>query len=1016
MTKKTQFSLWSCLCWITCIFAQNSDTLVVNYFGHKQGLLQLNVKALTQDDKEYLWVGTEDGLHQFNGAEFKVYSDNPLEEHAIADDHIRDVHAVNDTLWIATNSHGISYYKQTEQQFHELDLSDFDSEVNISHKIFETPKHLFFSVKNHLICFNRSSKIYEVLSLPKSNTEVLVEDVLPLNDGWYWLAINKPGVIAYHPKNKQFKSVEELKDITVTKFYETDTSVWIGTIKGVYVYTKSTRKLVKVGGEFHVKDMIKKSDLELWLGTSSGVFTCDMPSHQIAELHLKDQFDKSYASVDLNEMYSDNKGNVWLGTEARGLLHYNQFKRIFTTQKIQFSQIDGQKISTFPFLKTTDGMLWITTDMGLVRYDEQLNSYIQYNSTKDDLIYALAEDGSGTLWAGGFSSGLLKYNTTTDSFKAYVHDENKSASLPDNDVIEIIPLSVNELLVCTWSGGINTFNIETEQFSPYLINGKKIDRARISLVDSKKNIWLGTDEGLYKIDANQQVTHYVNSTPEEQVLTSNRIFAVKEDSKGNIWVGTSSGITKIPSNYNSETTKYYKMEGFPNDFVYSLLIDANDNIWVSTNMGVSVLSVETERFTNYTSEDGLQSNEFNGKSGYKDTLGNFYFGGIDGYNVFNPNKLVSNTSLPQVHIESVALFNKPLTKIQDTMYFKSTENVLSFKFAALNYLNQDKCLYQYKMEGFDTDWSPVSKKQNTTYTNLSPGTYTFEVRATNDVGKWVDVPKRMTVVIIPMWYETLWFKLSVILLVITVITLWYYRKVQRLKEETVKLERLVNERTQDLKDKNIALADAYGVSVKQKENIQVLMKELSHRVKNNLQIISSLINIQANTTDDKESKDILEIAKNRVLTISFIQDQLESNIGEINLGEFIKSFTYKLTALVSKQPMLSYKTVFDIDDNCVGEFNTTLIGLILNELISNMAKYAFESNSESNMLKISCKKDENSRSIVLTIEDNGVGYTLNDVTPNSLGLELIREMIDQLDGQINTSTNNGVKNRIVIPY
>ena len=175
-------------------------------------------------------------------------------------------------------------------------------------------------------------------------------------------------------------------------------------------------------------------------------------------------------------------------------------------------------------------------------------------------------------------------------------------------------------------------------------------------------------------------------------MTSNRIFAINEDNNGFIWIGTSSGITKLNTS-TLQTEKFIKQKGFPNDFVYSLLIDEANNVWVSTNKGISVLNSKTKEFKNYTSEDGLQNNEFNGKSGYKDKDGYFYFGGIDGFNKFQPSQIKDYPYQPKVYFESVELFNTPIESTlrnNDTLYFKSDENVITLNYSSLSYLNPEK--------------------------------------------------------------------------------------------------------------------------------------------------------------------------------------------------------------------------------------------------------------------------------------------------------------------------------------
>ena len=263
-----------------------------------------------------------------------------------------------------------------------------------------------------------------------------------------------------------------------------------------------------------------------------------------------------------------------------------------------------------------------------------------------------------------------------------------------------------------------------------------------------------------------------------------------------------------------------------------MLIDEANNVWVSTNKGISVLNSKTKEFKNYTSEDGLQNNEFNGKSGYKDKDGYFYFGGIDGFNKFQPSQIKDYPYQPKVYFESVELFNTPIEstlRTNDTLYFKSDENVITLNFSSLSYLNPEKTFYRYKLDNFDESWSPSTQRQNATYTNLNPGEYTFYVSASQMTGQWSD-PKVLNIVVKPLWYQTIVFKILLVLCIFAMGVYIVLRETNALKRDKEKLSRLVDQRTQDLLLKNKALEKANKKTSQQKDNISFLMKELNHRV------------------------------------------------------------------------------------------------------------------------------------------------------------------------------------------
>ncbi len=998
------------------VYAQESEVISIKKLGQEAGLLQLNAQALTQDYLGYVWVGTEDGLHRFNGYEFKPYVAHAKDSSSIIDDHIRGLLAVEDTLWIATNSKGISGYRLSENRFFNLFESYDNNDLAIAYKILKVnSKFLLFSTKNHFITFDREKKKTRIFTLPKTQKENFVSDVVKVSENTYWLATTASGILSFNVSTKELHSLQTFGQKSVTSFYKNRDTIYIGTEEGFFTYNITNDIFSETSLKNSVRYLFKKNTDKIYVATNQGTFLYNTVNGRFTKITFKDKQSKLYENINLEQFIKDDKGNLWMGTAGEGVFHSNKYQKKFTSVQVKLPyKNDDQRISVFPFFKQNDSILWMGTTRGTLKYNLKSKIFKQYKTGIKGVTYCFAEDENGTLWTGGIYDGLMKYNHETDTFTQWLSKKDQN-SLPDNEVLTIIPMSNNKLWLCTWAGGISEFDTQTERFSEVLINGKQLNRIRVYLKDSKNNLWLGTDQGLYKLSEEKWVKTFTQNSSESNQITNNRVFALKEDAKGNIWIGTSSGLTKFNPTTN-ETTFFYKQKGFPNDFVYKILIDKNDHIWMSTNYGLSVLNTNTNTFRNYTEEDGLQDNEFNGKAGFKDANGTFYFGGINGFNMFKPEDIVDNPFLPNVYVESVELFNKPIQRnelYKDTLRFKSEENVLTFNFVALNYLNPQKVSYQYKLENFDKAWSPPSTKRNVTYTNLNPGKYTLKIKASNDAGVWSSAIKTVSLIIVPPWYQTTFFKVSAVLLILLLGVAFYLYKTKKLNRDKQKLEGLVYERTQDLIKKNEDLKAYNEVILKQRDNIEFLMKELSHRVKNNLQIVSSLLNIQTNSIKDNHSKEILTIAKNRILAISYVQAELSSKTDEVNIGKFVNNFTVKVIETLTDERSAKFELKFDLDKNIICKINITLVGLILNELITNTFKYAFKTYNKNNLLQISCKRELDT--IILKIEDNGVGYKKEDIKQDSLGLDMVTEMVYQLNGTITTESSNAVVNTIKIP-
>ena len=1009
---------------LVLLFAVNSllaqtihptQTLNCNSIGQKQGLLQLNVKGMAIDNLTYLWVGTEDGLHRFNGYEFIPYLNNPLDSTSIKDDHIRSLLITNDTLWIATNTSGIQGFILSEGRFFDPIQVHDNSDLQTSYKVFKHNKnHVLFAVKNNLLLFNRHTKTSRIVPLPKSTKENYVTDVLQITNEKCWLATTSSGILELSNKTFKIDKITNTNNYDVRCFFKYGNSIFTGTKEGLFVYNLLTNNFTKTNFTHFVKCFYKLDETKFYIGTENGLFLYDIIKTDFTPIKLKNSENIVFEKVDINQIIGDTKGNLWIGTEGEGLLHYNTFQEKFKTVKLKLKAYpQTANISTFQFLKGEDSTLWIGSKYGIVKYFQESGVFKLYESKERYLIYTIAKDKNSTIWAGGFTSGLLKYDAQSDRFLKIKSSGN---NLPDNDVIEIIPIDKNTLWVCTWAGGIHKFNINTEQFKELLIDGKRVNRIRTSLIDSKGNIWLGTDEGAYKISNSGVTEKYCAKDSSEHKLSGARIFAIQEDYLGNIWLGTNVGLTKL-NVVTNKTTHFYKQKGLPNDFIYSILITKNNEIWMSTNFGISVLDTKRNTFKNYTKSDGLQNNEFNGKAGYKDRFGNFYFGGISGINIFKPSEIIESPYSAKIHIESVELFNMPIQKnelYKDTLQFKSNENVLTFNFSALNYLNPEECVYSYKMEGFDETWSPTTKSRSTTYTNLDPGNYTFKIRASNGLELWNVNSDEMTIIVVPLWYQSNAFKTIFIIVFLLSGILFYLYKTMMLKKDKYKLERIVTQRTEEVSDKNRELEQAFNEVENQRDNIQFLMHELKHRVKNNLQIISSLLNIQANSLESSSAIGALKMAKNRILAISNIENKIAVKSETVAIGQFIKELSDSIIKALADDENIKFSTVYNLHDIEIKKTDTTLIGLILNELITNTVKYAFDNFDVGNRLFITCKVEAGFMKLV--IKDNGKGYSPNEnIQTKSLGIELVGEMVKQLNGTLETNSINGTENIINVP-
>lgn len=284
------------------------------------------------------------------------------------------------------------------------------------------------------------------------------------------------------------------------------------------------------------------------------------------------------------------------------------------------------------------------------------------------------------------------------------------------------------------------------------------------LEDSYGILWVGTAEGLNRFNPKEDnFKRFIHDNKKPTSLSNNHIKSIYEDKDGCLWIGTTGGLNKF--NRKTGTFIHYREKhGLANDVIYSILQDSMNNLWLGTNQGISKFEVSDNTFKNFDINDGLQSNEFNTGVCAQGINNEMFFGGINGFNAFYPDKIDDNRHISPIVLTGFQKFNQkvkldvPISEIKQ-MELSYKDYVFSFSFSALDYTSPEKNMYAFKMEGFDKEWQNIGNSRHfTVYTNLYPGQYTFRVRGSNNNGIWNKKGTWVNITILPPWWQTLWLR------------------------------------------------------------------------------------------------------------------------------------------------------------------------------------------------------------------------------------------------------------------
>src|SRR5690606_23625718 len=424
---------------------------------------------------------------------------------SLLDDHIRDLYQSNDTLWLATNTNSICAYILNEDQFISFnDKLDFDKFPSLKFAYNITPiieRYLLAGTINYCVLIDRITLSFKKFTITDEMDNEYITSIVPYKKNSFLLSTNYKDCFVFDYKKQKLRPLHatQSKSVNLVLKWGKD-RILFATTSGLYVYNTTDNQLKPINTPFQkgeITGLFIWDDNQVLISAANHNYLHD-DSYQCREITFLGEKEKTIYTT-IRSVEKDIQGGVWLGSEGRGVLYYHPKQQKFTTLRIKVDNAPKEDfISIFNFLKEKD-TLWMATEFGIVRYLINQDKYKLYLT--NNLDYTLAKDHSGTLWAGGFGDGLLKYNRENDSFDPVL------LPITDNEVIHITPISKDSIWVHTWSDGIYSLNINDYKIKQKTINGKSLIRSRNSYIDSSGSIWLASDNGLYQIQ-DHKTTYY----------------------------------------------------------------------------------------------------------------------------------------------------------------------------------------------------------------------------------------------------------------------------------------------------------------------------------------------------------------------------------------------------------------------------------------------------------------------------------------------------------------------------
>lgn len=718
-------------------------------YGVDEGLPFVEVYAIHQDNKGYLWSGGYGGLSRFDGNSFVNFGPKD----GLIDHYVTSISSDNDgKIWVGTIS-GLSV-------FDGIHFTNYTAREGLpGDKITSLAKdiqgRIWIGTQNGL-CYSENGVFHLYDGMMAWKNEAILS--LYNNSGTLWVGTNRGAyriLTTSLLKTAQFLDAGQgLVDTVVTSFAESDEGLFLGTPNGLTILpglsNVSSKGNINISGAEGLPDntinsLITDRKGNVWIATPGGLVK--YANKEFTTFRV----DNGSTSNRISKLFIDAEENLWIGT-SHGLYRYSG--GLFTS----WSEDDGLKGEfVFSFLRNKIGELWVGTDKGI---NIMKGEHISPSGLRipGRTIYAMSETQGGLILLGT-DKGLtmVSGSNTTTIFP-------KSSGIRSDSVTSIL-IEKNGTIWLGLIGGIGKLENGKVSFIPLPGDASSLNVWCI-YQDKTGKIWLGTYlGGLYSFDGTNIVRE-----DQKMGIKSKSFLVITEDFEGNLFLGTFGGV--FICRHGKVVARISEEDGLSSDLIYVMGCDSSgDNMWIGSNQGLNKLDLK-EFFgkgkislMHYGKEDGFLFGETNSGGFLREDNGTIWYGTVGGLIRYDPKEEKKETVETFTHIVSMRIFYRD-TMLAQGAVLPWDQNNIAYNFIGICLTNPTKVLYSYKLEGFDKRWSPAGKQTFANYANLPPGKYTFLIRSANSFGTWNSKPTSFSFTVLTPFWKTWWFQVSMVVLFI----------------------------------------------------------------------------------------------------------------------------------------------------------------------------------------------------------------------------------------------------------
>lgn len=1025
-----------------CVFAQHVPLRVQRYTT-EDGLAHWAVKAVLQDHKGFLWIGTENGLNKFDGYTFQTFKHDPEDSTSLSDDWITALAEDRaGTLWVGTIN-GLNRLDRASETFE---------------RYYHDPEEANTISTNAIVSLlgDRAGAVWVGTGLGLNRLDPAT------------------GQITIYRRDREDPQSLSHNDI-VALHEDRAGALWVGTRNGLNTFDPATNQFTRYfehtdggGVSFFVMSIDEDPQGRLWLGRGGGGLYFFDPATGASRHHTHNPNDATSLSTNrVTRVVVDRAGQVWAGMRDGGLGRLDPLTG--RVAPYRHSPNDVHTLSNdnvITMAEDRSGALWIGTGNGLNRVDPQGPAFKpfpdhpnQTQSLRRHSVRSVVEDAAGTLWVG--TQGLMRFGVE-GAFAHYRQTSGDPNGLRSDVIWAILP-DVHGVTWLTTDTGMGLYDPKTDKVygsrlflkgvprNHYLHGGDQIGALT---QDAEGNLWVvgwglhklrvapnphglptayvdttllagqylthvraapdgmlwvtGGGSGLYHINLQTGAfTPYRHDPNDPHSLSNNLAFYTHIDAAGTLWVGTKQGLNR----FDPETQRFERFlaqDGLASDYIHSIISDEDGILWLSTDIGLARFDPAAppgDQFRNFDASDGAQARGYHVRSVVRRQDGAILFGGTDGITWFHPDALMPGTEAPPMVLTAFrkfgqnVRFDRDLTEV-DHIELKHDENVIAFEFAALDYAQPERTQYAYKLEGFPDDWVYSGNRRTAYYTNLDPGVYTFRAKGANHEGVWNEDGLAITVVIRPPFWQTWWFRSVALAALLAMVYFVYHVRVRRLEQAKTAQERFSRRliAMQEQERERIAreLHDSLG------QNLLMIKNGLEHA-------IGADKNGGASAKDLAFFSEIAQASIDEVRTIS--SDLHPHQLRSLGLTMAIEAAMQKLNEVVDVPCTASVDSV----DGLFSKDEEIHVYRMIQEGVNNAVRHA-----EAQTIAVTVRRRDGA--VVITIVDDGKGFDVEAQRANhngrqGLGLTGLAERARMLGGAftVKSTPGQGTTLKLYIP-